>query len=250
MNNKNLVLNFENHIVYDLMVGPFRKIQDRIQLRNFFKKRGTSKKGDGHPVIIIPDYFMSYRSVKFIKKGLQLNGYQPHVMKLDKSIFRGKNFKRLSKKVLEVFATTSQPISLIGTGIGGGYVKLLAQKHAEKIRQVILYQAPFNGFNDYKNIKLLFSFAYRGGKVGEFTKNDVMKITAPTTVPTTMFYCKSDDTIAWETCIEKTEDELHQNIEFKGEDWNRSFINEAYPIIFDRLQYDKSNWKKYESLGF
>ena len=56
---------------------------------------------------------------------------------------------------------------------------------------------------------------------------------------------QNEDTIAWKTCIEK-EDEFHQNIEFKGKDWNKSFIDEAYPIILNRLQYDKDNWKKYK----
>lgn len=250
MNNKNEVSKIENVSMYDYMVGPFRMLKDRIHIRSFLRKRPSPKNGDGHPVVIIPDYFMDGKSVKIFKKGLDLNGYRSYVLNIEKSIFCGKNYKKLSAKVKEIFSITNESISLIGTGIGGIYVRLLAQEHGEKIRQIILFQTPFNRFNDYKNIKLLFSFAYRGGKIGEFTDKDVAKITKPsTTIPTTMFYCKTDDTIAWETCVEK-EDELHQTIEFKGEDWNKSFIQGVYPIIFDRLQYDKNNWKRYESLNF
>lgn len=249
MNNKNEALRIESISMYDYMVEPFRMLKDRIYIRSLLRKKTSPKNGDGHPVIIIPDYFMDAKSVKFLKKGLDLNGYQPYVINLEKSIFRGKNYKRLSAKVKKIYSKTNQTISLIGTGLGGLYVRLLAQENGEIIRQTILYQTPFNRFNDYKNIKLLFSFAYRGGKIGEFTTKDVAKITKPSTIPTTMFYCKTDDTIAWETCVEK-EDELHQTIEFKGEDWNKSFIQEVYPIIFDRLQYDKNNWKKYEGLNF
>jgi len=249
MNNKNGALRIENVSMYDYMVEPFRMLKDQIQIRSLLRKRPSPKNGDGHPVIIIPDYFMDCKSVKLLKKGLDVNGYQSHVINLEKSIFRGRNYKRLSAKIKEIFSKTNQAISLIGTGIGGGYVRLLTQEHCDKVRQMILFQAPFNRFNDHKNIKLLFSFAYRGGKIGEFTAKDVAKVIKPSAIPTTMFYCKTDDTIAWETCVGK-EDELHQNIEFKGEDWNKSFIQEVYPIIFDRLQYGKNNWKKYEGVNF
>ncbi len=45
---------------------------------------------------------------------------------------------------------------------------------------------------------------------------------------------QNEDTIAWKTCIEK-EDEFHQNIEFKGKDWNKKFYRRIISNYFESI---------------
>jgi len=170
--------------------------------------------------------------------------------KLADEIGKDKNFNRLSEKIERLYEKTNEPISLIGWSLGGLYARLLAKKHPEKIRQIITLSAPFNGVNLLDNAEWWFSLIYGGTKFANISANFWAKMAEPAPVPTTAVFSKEDTLVAWKTCIEKVEDEWHQNIEIKGNHVDVLFNHEALIVILDRLTFKRENWQNFKKINW
>lgn len=230
---------------FQSLLKPIFDLKDTCKVVDFYKKINPQKIGDGHPVIIIPGYVKGMRSVSRLRKFINRNNYQAHIWRLDKEVGNSKNFNRLSEKVETLYAKTNEPISLIGWSLGGFYMRLLAKKHPEKIRQIISLNSPFNGTRVIGNTEWWFSIVYGGIKVVEIKDKTLKELEKPVSVPSTALYSKEDDLVSWKSCMEKEENEITQNIEIEGTHIEVVFHKNVLPIILDRLQYKKENWKKY-----
>ena len=67
-------------------------------------------------------------------------------------------------------------------------------------------------------------------------------IPKPAPVPTTAIYTKEDGVVSWEVCMEKEEDEIHQNIQVRGSHLGLGVNISVLNIVADRLMYYKEDW--------
>ena len=82
---------------------PFRAIGERIKVISFLKKFQPQKKGDGHPVIVIPGFMGNDGSVKLLSRFINRNGYQAQTWGLGMNFGNLKDVEELSKKVVGSF---------------------------------------------------------------------------------------------------------------------------------------------------
>lgn len=247
MNNNIMGIAIKRPSIYNYLAEPFRAIRERILLGIFLRKYKSKSIADGHPVIVIPGFMGGDRSVKSLTRFLKKSGYQAKTWGMGINLGNLEDLDELSEKLEGVFAKTNQKISLVGWSLGGVYAREMAKKHPNKIRQVITLCSPFNGVDEPNNAEWIFSLLNKGKKIEDLDAEWLNQVGVPADVPTTAFYSKKDGVVAWQTCMEKKEDRIHQNIEIDSSHVGVIFNKGVLPIILDRLQYKEENWKKYTS---
>ncbi|MFT4666372.1 MAG: esterase/lipase [Polaribacter sp.] len=243
--NRKKIKNIQRPSIGAYIKEPFRTIIERVKLNSFLKLHRSEKKGDGHPVMVIPGFMGNDRSVKSLTHFLKRNGYKAQTWGMGMNLGKFKDVDQLIKKIEKLHLETGQNISLIGWSLGGVYARELAKRKPGMIRQVITLCSPFNDMNAPNNAAWLFSLISGGAKTSNLDPEWVAKIAAPSTVPTTALFSKTDGVVAWETCIEKVEDDVHQNIEVNTSHTGVIYSQEVWSIILDRLLFQKEDWKKY-----
>jgi len=227
--------------------NPIEAMKGNCLVEKWTKKINTESNADGHPVIIISGGGMKgKRSLNLLNRFLKKNGYNSRIVKLAKEVGEAKNFNRLSKEVEQLHQETDELVTLIGWSLGGIYARLLAQKNSENVRQLITLSAPFYGMNTLDNATWWFKLVYEGAKMKNLDPRILANLRKKVSVPSTAFYSKDDEIVAWKSCIEKEEDELHQNIEMSGSHLDIILKEETLMIILDRLKHEESNWKKFK----
>lgn len=211
----------------------------------FIKKYKVKKKGDNHTVFVIPGFLASDVSTKPLRRFLNKIGYQTCGWELGTNLGDLEELAVISEKIDRLYAKNKAPISLIGWSLGGVYARELAKEKPEKIRQVITLGSPFGGILEPNNASFTFEFIKWLKNYPELDVDFVASIPHPAPIPSTALYSKKDGVVPWETCMEKVEDDIHQNIEVSSSHLGMGVNPEVLEIIADRLQYSENNWAKY-----
>ncbi len=224
----------------------FRALKELIRGNRFIKKYLPAKKGDGHPVLVIPGFMASDASTKPLRKFLQKIGFAPARWDLGRNYAKLKDLQALSVKVKTLYQTSQQKITLIGWSLGGVYARELAKENPSLIRQVITLGAPFGDIEAPNNATWVFNLINFWKKEKPIDPDWIASLPTPAPVPTTALYSKKDGIVSWKVCMEQIEDELHENIEVKTSHLGMGVDAEVLEIIADRLHYSAENWAKYQ----
>jgi hypothetical protein len=216
---------------------PFKKV--------FFNK----SKGDGHPVMILPGFLSSETSTKSLRDFVSSQGYQVFDWGLGRNMGKVEYMEALLERMINIYKECGRQITLIGWSLGGVFARQLAKEKPNLVRQVITLASPFGGINEPNNITWLYSLLNGGKKVDEVNTAMLEDLPLPPTVPTTSIYSKVDGIIPWRLCMEKEEDDTHQNIEVHSSHIGMGVNPTAWAIIADRLKQKKVNWKRFQPQG-
>lgn len=223
----------------------WRALMELVKGLPFIKKYQVKQKGDGHLVFVIPGFLASDVSTKPLRRFLEKIGYKTCGWELGTNLADLEQLAVISEKIHKLYAQDQQPISLIGWSLGGVYAREIAKKHPEKIRQVITLGSPFNGINEPNNANITFEFIKWLKGYPEIDEDFVATLPNPAPLPSTAIYSKKDGIVPWQTCMEKVEDDIHQNIETSSSHLGMGVNPPVLEIIADRLMYKADNWVKY-----
>lgn len=202
------------------------------------------KKGDGHPVLLLPGFLAGDLSTRPLRGVLRDLGYWAHRWNLGRNLgVRGDLEQRLTRRVAEVNERHGRKVSLIGWSLGGVYARVMANRHPERVRGVISLGSPFA-----KNAK-----ATRSGWLYEwFTDQPIEEIppermadvrrTPP--VPTTSIFSRTDGIAAWQTSIEP-EGPRSESIEVVGSHLGLGFNPLVLYAVADRLAEPEGGWRPF-----
>ncbi len=211
----------------------------------FIKNYQVKQKGDGHTVFVIPGFLASDVSTKPLRRFLEKIGYKTCGWELGTNLADLEQLSIIAEKIDRLYAETKQPISLIGWSLGGVYAREIAKEHPEKIRQVITLGSPFGGIMEPNNANITFEFIKWLKGYPEIEEDFVATLPNPAPLPSTAIYSKKDGIVPWQACMEKVEDEVHQNIESFGSHLGMGVNIQVLEIIADRLNYREENWVKH-----
>lgn len=101
--------------------------------------------GDGHPVITLPGFLATGRSMRVMRRYLRRWGYQAQSWGLGRNL--GLSRKRdveslLDERLCKVHESTGRKVSLIGWSLGGLFARELARRNPERVRSVITLGSP------------------------------------------------------------------------------------------------------------
>ena len=231
--------------IFLFLTEIWRAFKELRKALPFIKKYEAKEKGDNHMVFVIPGFMASDVSTKPLRRFLNKVGYQTCGWELGTNLADLEQLAVISEKIDRLYTKNQTPISLIGWSLGGVYVRELAKEKPEKIRQVITLGSPFGGIMEPNNASITFEFIKWLKNYPEIDEDFVATLPNPAPVPSTALYSKKDGIVPWETCMEKVEDDIHQNIEVQSSHLGMGVNIEVLKIIANRLQYTERNWTKF-----
>ncbi|MEE9373275.1 MAG: alpha/beta fold hydrolase [Saprospiraceae bacterium] len=210
---------------------------------NLVKK--NEELGDGHSVLVLPGFMATDLSTKPLRKFLNKIGYNAHGWEIGRNYANEDYLEILLEKVEELFEKSGDKISIIGWSLGGVFARQLAKKRPHMVRQIITLGSPFRGINLPNNASWMYKFITNGKSAKDIDPLLLEDLPNPAPVPTTAIYSKEDGVVPWQTCMEKQESNIHQNVQVRGSHFGLGVNPSVLEIIADRLKYSEVNWTRF-----
>lgn len=156
-------------------------------------------RGDGEPVLLIPGYGASERSLLLLSRYLRYLGYAPADWGLGRN--RGNVYGLLPAvraRILEV--GNGAPVFLIGWSLGGVLAREAAREDPHLVRHVITMGTPVIGGPKYTLVA--GSYERRGYDLDAIEADVAARDERPLTVPVTAFYSRRDGIVSPAACID------------------------------------------------
>ncbi len=233
-----------------LMTEPGRALTELGFSYPYNKFYRHTQVGDGHPVMILPGFLSTKQSTAVMRDFVSKLGYCVFDWGLGRNLGKVEYTEMLLDTLEELYQKKGQKISLIGWSLGGVFARHLAKEKPHLVRQVITLGSPFQDITQPNNVEWVYTLISRGKHAKHTHPELLANFSIPAPVPTTAIYSKEDGIVHWKMCMEKIEDEIHQNIQVRGSHIGLGVNRSVLAIIADRLQYKRENWSYFEPKSF
>jgi pimeloyl-ACP methyl ester carboxylesterase len=103
-------------------------------------------KGDGHPVLTLPGFLASDRSMSPMRRHLRGLGYSTYKWNMGRNLGRISTTRGALRDLLRrIHESTGRKVSIVGWSLGGVYARDLALQMPEMVRSIITLGSPFTG---------------------------------------------------------------------------------------------------------
>ncbi|MBY0520310.1 MAG: alpha/beta hydrolase [Sphingomonas sp.] len=208
----------------------------------------TAKRGDGHPVMVLPGFVTSDISTTLLRRFLTQLGYDTHAWELGRNLGPkaiGWSGEKLIGRLDQIHKTTGKRVSLIGWSLGGVMARQLSRRLPGAVRQVISLGSPFAGTPKATNVWRAYEML-TGQKIDDSeTREQLRESATPPPVPSTSIYTREDGVVAWQNCVEPRSAET-DNIEVHGSHCGLGVNPAVLYAVADRLSQDEGDWHPFE----
>jgi len=194
----------------------------------------AAKRGDGHPVLVLPGFLASDRSTEPLRRYLRGLGYDTHGWGLGRSVggvFATRD--RLRTRLNAIARTAGRRVSLVGWSLGGIYARELALDDPARVRSVITLGTPFAGDLSATNAHALYEFL-TGESPGTLEPAAMARLAGPLAMPATSIYSKTDGIVNWRTSLVEPSPRA-ENVEVLGSHLGLGVNPAVLWAIADRL---------------
>lgn len=140
------------------------------------------------------------------------------------------------------------PVVVIGHSLGGIYAREIGRRYPELVERVITMGSPIRRPRDAANraVQAVASSiaAWRGRAEGCLSENCSCGLSisdkAPTLVPTTVIYSRTDGIVHWDSCIDRSASPMVENVEVHCSHVGMAVSADVYKIIAARLLLPES----------
>lgn len=229
-------LAIEGRAVYELLAG----LAARPVLR-----RG--KRGDGHPVMVLPGFVASDLSTRPLRRFLRAQGWSARPWGFGRNLGpRGDLEDRMASRVRHLRRIYGAKVSLVGWSLGGVYAREVAREVPEDVRQVITMGSPFGHPKANRSWRLFERLS--GLPINEIDPQRFETMRTPPPVPTTAIYSRTDGVANWRCCVERT-GEQSESIGVPGSHCGLGWNPVVQWAIADRLGQPEGAWKPFRRRG-
>lgn len=208
-----------------------------------------SKRGDGHPVLVLPGLGATDVSTLLLRGFLDDLGYTTYAWEMGINRgFHDETDAALQSRLNIIHQKHQQKVSVIGQSLGGVYARELAKTAPQQVRQVITLGSPFSG-HPLASTGVRFYEWLSGGKIEDldFDRHFALRTTPP--VPTTSVYSKLDGVVAWKCSIDKGTGQI-ENVHLRGATHcGMACSPTALYLLADRLAQKSDHWKPFAPRG-
>lgn len=204
--------------------------------------------GDGHPIMVIPGFMTSDSYTLSLRRSLTLLGYDVYAWNQGTNQgLRDSTCENLEQRVTEIARSTGRKVSLVGHSLGGIYVRAIAHRQAQYVRQIITLGSPFNASFKSQGADTtggVLARAYERMNAG--AENDVLPhsdmMCFPPPLPSTSVYSRGDGIIGWQHCLDIA-GEITENIRVPGSHTAMAHNPLVLYVIAHRLAQPENDWK-------
>ncbi|MGB0906414.1 MAG: lipase family alpha/beta hydrolase [Maricaulaceae bacterium] len=218
-----------------------------FELAAFYATRRKLKKkikGDGHPVMVVPGFLGGDGSTATMRNLLTDVGYNAKGWGLGQNkIFNQDRVTELTLELKALHKSTGRKVSLVGWSLGGVFVREVARRHPDLVRQVVTLGSPISGnFNHTFAYKV---YKYLNGEPNQADLDFYGNVNIAPPVPTTSIYSKSDGIVAWRNSIQPT-GPMTENVRVKASHSGMGSNPHVMLALTDRLSQPEGQWQPYQ----
>ena len=211
-------------------------------------------KGDGHPVMVIPGFMAGDAFTRSLRRFLTALGYDSHPWDQGRNQgLRDETCSNIERKIAEIYRTSGRKISLIGHSLGGVYVRAIAHRQPQHVRQIITLGSPFNASfeqRDPDSRRGALARAYdrfnAGAENDELSRSQLRH--SPPPLPSTSVYSKGDGIIGWQHCVDIANGQT-ENIGVAGSHTGMAHNPMVLYLIANRLAQKEQEWEPFKPAG-
>jgi len=210
-----------------------------------------AKRGDGHPVLVLPGFVTTDISTSVLRRYLTQQGYDARAWELGRNLGPraiGQQGEKLIARLDAIHDTTGQKVSLIGWSLGGILARQLARRRPDLVRQIITLGSPFTGSPRATNVWRSYEFLSGQKLKDPDTQAQLRESQDAPPVPSTAIYSKADGVVAWQNCLEP-ESATTDNIQVPGSHVGLGVNPIVLYAIADRLAQKDGGWTPFNRRG-
>lgn len=202
------------------------------------------RRGDGHPVLLLPGFLASDFSTRPLRGFLRDLGYWAHRWKLGRNLGpQGDLEDKLFERLDQVYRRHGRPVSLVGWSLGGVYARMLANRRPEQVRSVLTLGSPFAGDTKANNSWRLYEWI-TGERLDELPSERLDDVRRTPPVPTTSIFSRTDGVAAWRSALE-IEGPRSESVEVPGSHMGLGFNPLVLYVLADRLAQSSERWEPF-----
>lgn len=205
-----------------------------------------AKRGDGHPVLVLPGLSASDSSTQPLRTYLKALGYAAHGWRLGPNHGPRPGVEQgIDRRIAEIADRYGRKVSLIGWSLGGVFSREASRRQPNLVRQVITLGSPFA--SEPRSTSAWRLYEHLSGRSAEDWP-DKERMKSPPPVPSTSIYSRTDGVVAWPGSLEQ-DSPTTQNIEVEGSHCGLGWNPAALYAIADRLAVPEGEWWPFDRGG-
>ena len=205
--------------------------------------RGSSARGDGHSVLVLPGLVAGDGSTRLLRHFLRGQGWEPRAWHQGRNLGPRPGVLEACLGHLErLHAESGRRVSLVGWSLGGIYARELAKRRPHAVRQVITLGTPVGGRGHASNARRLYEFV---SGPNAYAPELMARLNEPVPVPCTSIYSRSDGIVDWRAS-QQPAGPLAQNIRVLASHTGMGMNPLVLQLLAERLSQPENNWQPHK----
>jgi pimeloyl-ACP methyl ester carboxylesterase len=217
----------------------------------------SAPRGDGHPVLLLPGFMGSEKSLIGLELFLRNRGYAVQTWGLGRNVgFHAKHASALEQKIRYLHHQSGRKVSLVGWSLGGVFALYGAHQLPDCVRCVVTLGSPISVDAQGSASPPLVKAMYRliahplgpsAHSMQPRTKKLRERVDLP--LPLSCLYSLSDGVVPPQEATVDGDPALHENIRVPGSHIGLGFNAVVLWIVAERLSQPEGQWRRFEPSG-
>jgi pimeloyl-ACP methyl ester carboxylesterase len=203
------------------------------------------RRGDGHPVLLLPGFIASDAAMRPLRAILAAKGFAATGWGLGTNLGPHPHIvDGMTRRLEELHEASGRKVSLVGWSLGGMYARELARRHPEWVRAVVTLASPFR-MREFDRNRATWWYELLGPDEAELVDLSLAEQDRnPVPVPCTSIYSRLDGVVRWHACIDE-DGPGRENIEVRGSHSGLAWNLAAVYAACDRLAQPEGAWQPF-----
>lgn len=224
------------------LIAELRALPEFVRYRAERRRLRQLPPGDGHPVMVFPGLAADDRLTTPLRDSIAALGYPVTGWQLGRNLgLRAGLLDKMLARLRGWHEQHGRKVSLVGWSLGGLYVRELAKREPDRVRQVITLGTPSVGDLHANNAWRLYELL-NDHKVNEPPIETLLHECPP--VPTTSIYSPGEGIVPPGAAMIPT-GEQRENIAVDGSHLGLPWNPDAIRLVLDRLAQPEGDWRRY-----
>lgn len=204
-----------------------------------------ARRGDGHPVLVLPGLLTGDPATQLLRSVLQALGHDVHGWSLGTNRgSTGRVVRELRSRLDELHRKSGRRVSLVGWSLGGLYAQELARAAPGKVRGIVTLGSPVVRGAPW--LRTLSRIVDRTDLLpsGAATLQRPWAERGSLRVPATSVYTRSDGIVHWSVCRYEARPR-RENVEVRGSHLGLAHNPAVLWLLADRLGLRETEWRPF-----